>query len=340
MATFKIYRLHFTAPLHISDQHEDDDSYSLRSIHSDTLYAALVACLAKTGNPIPADGDLGFTVSSLFPYYQRGPEDKAIYFLPMPMLARQAELADVSMAKKVKKVQWVDSALYGALLSGCLRFCESDRFLSSVQGAYLTAEQLPEDADGSCEFVKSEISQRVRLESRTGERDAEPYYVDRLVFRYHSGLYFMAEGNTEPLDKALAILSVEGLGTDRNIGFGFFEFTTDTLTIDTPEGADHQMALSLLIPASEEQLKQLLSSDTVAYDFARRGGWITTYPYMNLRKNAIYGFLPGSVFHKDASQACESIGRIVDLKPEVGDMTPHHPIWRNGKSMMLPIKLK
>ena len=70
MATFKIFKLHFTSPLHIADRHEDN-SNSLKTIQSDTLYAALMACLAKTGTEIPDDGNLGFTVSSLFPYYQR-----------------------------------------------------------------------------------------------------------------------------------------------------------------------------------------------------------------------------------------------------------------------------
>ena len=106
MSTFKVYKLHFTSPLHISDQHEDD-SNSQKTIQSDTLYAALTSCLAKIGKLIPADGDLGFVVSSLFPYYQRGVEDAPIYFLPMPMQARQPVLSDVSLAKKVKKVQWV-----------------------------------------------------------------------------------------------------------------------------------------------------------------------------------------------------------------------------------------
>ena len=76
MATFKIYKLHFTAPLHISDQH-DDLGNSQKIIQSDTLYAALMSCLAKNGEIMPEDGELGFTVSSLFPYFQKG-SDKQV----------------------------------------------------------------------------------------------------------------------------------------------------------------------------------------------------------------------------------------------------------------------
>lgn len=335
MATFKIFKLHFTSPLHIGDRHEDDGS-SLKIIHSDTLYAALLACMAKTGQTIPDDGDLGFTVSSLFPYFQREKDSQPIYFLPMPMKAQPMEINDVSMAKKVKKVQWVDVAFYEKILSGVV-FSEDD--IPNIQETYLTNDQLPQDDNGSREFVRSEVSQRVVLDSRTGEEDALPYYVDKILFKYESGLYFIAEGDTDLLEKALKILSVEGIGTDRNVGFGFFDYSIDELTIELPKQANHQVSLSLLIPESKEQLSKLMDSENIAYDFTRRGGWITTYPYTTLRKNAIYGFLPGSVFSlKDDDSSV--IGKIVNLKPEIGEMTPDHPIWRNGKAIMLPINLK
>lgn len=333
MTTFSVYRLHFTAPLHIGG-HQDDESQSKKVLSSDALYAALTSCLAKTGSDIPADGDLGFTVSSLFPYYQREATNRPVYFLPMPLHVRQAKLQDVSVAKKVKKVKWVDATLFADILSG--RF-DMNRSLPFVQEAYMTQTELPEDLNGSKEFVWSEVSQRVTLESRTGDKDALPYFVDKVLFRYHSGLYFIAEGNTEMLDAALRLLSLEGLGTDRNVGFGFFDYQKDSISIELPQHADHQIALSLLIPESEEQLALLLDSEQVAYDFTRVGGWITTSPHATLRKNAIYGFLPGSVLRNVSDDGCHAIGRIVDLKPQIGSLTPGHPVWRCGRSLMLPI---
>ena len=335
MATFRIYKLYFTSPLHISDHH-NDDGFSLKSISSDTLYAAMTACLARTGHPIPDDGDLGFTISSLFPYYQKEKNSTPIYFLPMPLFAHLTELADVSMAKKVKKVKWIDASLYNEILSGE----DISEHFSNIQEGYLSKFPLPIDADGSKEFVRAEVSQRVTLTSRTGEEDALPYYVEKIVFKHRSGLFFIAEGDTALLDESLRLLSMEGIGSDRNIGFGFFDFAADELSLELPQDADHQIALSLLIPESEEQMKQLMDSDKVAYDFTRRGGWVTTYPFTTLRKNAIYGFLPGSVFSKAQEKDCMPIGKIVNLQPEVGELSPSHPIWRCGRSIMLPIKLK
>ena len=157
----------------------------------------------------------------------------------------------------------------------------------------------------------------------------------------HPGLYFLAVGDTHLLDKALGIIATEGLGTDRNVGFGFFDFTTDSITLNLPDQADYQVSLSLLIPESKEQLLSLTDSDHVAYDFIRRGGWITTYPHNTLRKNAIYAFLPGSVFRKEATTLGDAVlGRIVNLRPGVGELAPSHPIWRSGKSIMLPLIIK
>jgi len=337
MATFKIYKLHFTSPLHIGDQHEDE-GISLKTIASDTLQAALMACLAKIGTPIPETGDLGFTLSSTFPYYQKDAMSNPIYFLPMPMQVSPPHLTDVTKAKNVKKVQWVDVALYDKILAGESFFDGTDAYLSNIQGSYLSQTNIPEDINGEKEFIKSEVAQRVTLVSRTGKEDAKPYFVDRIVFRDWSGLYFIAMGDTTLLDKGLSLLAQEGIGTDRHVGYGFFDYSTDSIDLQLPTDAEHQVSLSLFIPETMEQMQQLLASDRVAYDFVRRGGWITTYPHNTLRKNAIYGFTPGSVFCKTDHESVACLGKIVELTPNVGDMTPSHSIWRNGTTIMLPIK--
>ena len=106
MMRFKIFKLRFTSPLHIGNL-RDDLSVSQKTIHSDTLHAALLSCLAKTGKAVPADGDIGCVISDLFPYYQQTEESKPIYFLPMPLQTSMPQLSDPADAKKVKKVQWM-----------------------------------------------------------------------------------------------------------------------------------------------------------------------------------------------------------------------------------------
>lgn len=338
MAEFNIYKLHFTSPLHISDR-RDDYGKSLRTIQSDTMYAAITDCLAKTGHVIDANGDLGFTISSLFPYYQESENKNSIYFLPMPFQTHMHELKDATKAKTVKKVQWVDSTLYSSkVLQGINVFEESEKFVNQIQASYLTEEELPIDINGSKDFIHSEVFQRVKKEDRTGQNEALPYYMDRITFRDFSGLYFIVFGDTTLLDKALKVLALEGIGTDRSVGYGVFDYKKDTIWIDIPTKSDYRISLSFLIPETPEQLNALLASDKVAYDFERRGGWITAPPYSTLRKNAIYGFLPGSVF---CDTGKDIIGKIANLQPYKDEkpMTPY-PIWRNGKSIMLPFILK
>lgn len=333
MATLKICKLHFTAPLHIGDLKNDDYGISQRTITSDTMYAAMTAVLAKTGVSLPVDGDLGFTISSLFPYYQESATSPSVYFFPQPLQAQMPHLEDLGERKKVKKVKWLDTQYYERVLNGVRLFGNSREDICSIHGEYLSKADVPSD------FIKSQVIQRVTLKSRIGAEDALPYYVDRVSFRDFAGLYFIVEGNTDLLEKAMTLLSLEGIGTDRNVGNGFFDYEMAELNVQLPASASHAVFLSLMIPESKEQFEALVDSDLVAYDIERRGGWITTYPFQTLRKNAIYGFTSGSVFAQKVS-GVETIGRIVNLRPDV-EFTEEklHPIWRSGKSILLPIIL-
>ena len=67
MERYHIYKLHFTTPLHLGDSRDGYD-VSLKTIHSDTMYAAITSALAKMGYEIPNDGDLGVAISRLSPF--------------------------------------------------------------------------------------------------------------------------------------------------------------------------------------------------------------------------------------------------------------------------------
>lgn len=330
MATLNIYKLRFTSPLHIGDR-RDDYSISQKTISSDTMYAALTASLAKTGHTIPDNGDLGFCISSLFPYYQ-GVGEKPVYFFPKPMYQIMPKLNDLTKGKAVKKVAWMDADYFVRNLKGEELFDESKGNLNDIQGIYLSSKKIKND------FVYSQVSQRVTV-SRTGTEDAMPFYMDRIYFKDESGLYFIADGNLKLLEKALSVLKEEGIGTDRCVGNGFFEYSVDSIELGLPSMCSHVISLSSFIPESKEQFADMLDSDKVAYDFERKGGWITTYPHNSFRKNVIYGLTQGSVLKHVSSDTITSLGRIVDLRPKINFAPVNHPIWRCGKSLFLPIKL-
>lgn len=323
MSELNIYKLRFTSALHISNS-RSDYGISLKAIDSDTIYAALTSCLAKLGEKIPENGDLGFTISSLFPYYQKTKEDKSLYFLPKPINAKIPDTAE--NRKQIKKIKYLNVDYFSQILSGKINIKDKD-----INGDYLCSKEIDKD------FIYSKVDQRVRIKDRTLQEDAEPYFVDKIFFKDYSGMFFIVQGDTKLLDKALPLLATEGIGTDRNIGNGFFEYTTDTISINIPEKANYFLNLSMFFPESKEQLSALMNDENIAYDIQRRGGWITSYPFQSLRKNVIYGFSTGSVFRKETS-GLETLGKIVDLRPKWNDTNLHH-IFRCGRALILPINI-
>lgn len=332
MPRLQVFKLHFHTPLHIGDRKTEDYGSSLKTIASDTLIAAITACLAKQGVEIPPYGDLGCTISSLFPYYQRDKEASPVYFLPLPLLPQQSQM-DVGIIKKIKKVKWLDIGSFEKFLRGEHPLEGPTDTEQHIQGEYFCTQAIERD------FIHSQVSQRAGIPNRDGTGDAQPYYVDRISFHGTSGLYFLATGDTTLMKKGLSLLAEEGIGTDRNVGNGAFRYEESILNLSTPTHADHGIALSFFIPENEGQLKGMMDSPQVAYDFERRGGWITTSPYEGLRKNVIHGFTPGSVFHMQV-EGMETRGKIADLKPQTEFRPLDHPIWRTGRALFLPMIIK
>lgn len=318
---FSLYKLHFTAPLHISDS-RDDYGVSLTTYSSDAMYAALTASLAKLGETIPNDGDIGCCISSFYPYYQESDKDVPVFFFPKPLAMKMPLLSDPTPAKKIKKVCWLDKSCMELILNGQSLF-KGDECVGKIDRTFLSERGVDPG------FICSEVSERATV-SRCGE-DAAPFYMDRVYFSGHSGLFFLVDGDTSAVDRAMPLLALEGIGTDRTVGNGLFEYEKARFEISVPDESEYGVCLSTFIPENKEQLERFLNDSDSAYDLSRRGGWITSEPYLGLRKNAIYVFNPGSVF----KSAKNGMGRIVDLSP-AGLCS--HPIWRCGKAIVLPYK--
>jgi CRISPR-associated protein Csm4 len=336
MTKFKIYKLRFTTPLHIGDERADYGT-SLQTIHSDTLYAAMTSVLAKIGYEIPNDGDFGFTISSLFPYFQKK-DEIPVYFLPKLKLQSIPDKELQDDAKKIKKIEWLDVEFFNKQINGDKLFDKDFKTKLLENGKYLTSNKIGKD------FISKEVNPRVQV-SRDFSKDAEPFYMERLYFKYQSGMYFIATGEDDKLkivDLALNILKDEGIGTDRTIGNGFFEFDTDEIELDLPK-SNKLINLSLFLPENQDQIDELLKGDDIAYDFQKRGGWITDSGLNTFRKNTVQMFSEASVFSYNSIVDTEFvIGKIVDLKPKLNyehlKVQPH-PIWRSGKSLFIPVKI-
>ncbi len=340
MTKFKIYKLRFTTPLHIGDERADYGT-SLQTIHSDTLYAAMTSVLAKIGYKIPSNGDFGFSISSLFPYYEK--DNKPVCFLPKLKLQTIPAKELQNDAKKIKKIEWLDVEFFNKMINGEKLFDKSFDVSLLENGKFLTKQNIFKD------FISKEVNPRVKVPRQyvmDGEKqDSEPFYMERLYFKEQSGMYFMAVGDDDKLkiiDLALKILKDEGIGTDRTIGNGFFEVETGFIELDLPK-SNKVSNLSLFLPKNQKQIDELLIGDDIAYNFQKRGGWITDSGLNTFRKNTVQMFSEASVFSLNNSISETNVmGKIVDLKPKLDydhlNVKPH-PIWRSGKALFIPVKI-
>jgi CRISPR-associated protein Csm4 len=342
----RLFKLRFTTPLHLASNRADYVQ-SQSELHSDTLYAAITQTWSLLGMGSLLDsletnkGKPNFTLSSAFPYtVQNGHE---VYFLPRLHKAfnfKDAKMKKLSeeYRKDIKKIEWLDSDYF---LLQCTEPNGCSFTDKSLNGKYLSDHLTHKD------FIESSVEPKVTVQR--GQGDAEPYYIERLYFKNdtntESGLYFIFEG--EDVDfyavkLALNILQYEGFGTDRNTGNGKFELSCvdehhileqikSLQTINSP----YAINLSLYNPSSKDELNEVLpeNDSNVAYELVQRGGWITSPDYNTLKKKSLFFFKEGSLFKTNATD----IGHAVDIRPSMNNspMTTH-PIWRVGKSMLIP----
>lgn len=339
----KIFEFYFTSPLHIATVGLEYANSS-RQLHSDTLYAAILQMWATLGMDSAlaeiekANGQIPFTLSSLFPFTQY--EGKKIRFLPRifkpfdPTYMRQ----NVRYMKKFKDIEWM----------------EEDYFFEHIEQKMGTKPQLNHIRGGgylskkpiNSRFMHGDIMPRVKV-SRSNE-DAEPFYMERLYFTEGSGFYCLFDGDDiayQQVKKALSILQEEGIGTDRNIGNGKFTLKESIdlkkweAVFANTKNAKYFANLSLFNP-NETQINDLLKDkERTGYDLCKRGGWITTEPHQTLRKKSLYMFKEGSVF--TSSNPLYTAGVSVNVAPD-NSLLPsykhiHHPIWRVGKSFFVPV---
>lgn len=325
---YRALKLSFTSPLHLSDVRANDYGKSERIIHSDTLVAAIMHTWAFLGKSEWIKEDIGFCVSSLFPFTNAA--ENTVYFLPKPFCGLNISESDIDpdAAKKSKKVLYFDASYF----QSALKQVEINKIDSkSFQGKYLTDIKI--DAD----FLTSDTRIRIR-KPRNDANDAEPFYMEQLRFKAGSGMWgiFSFENETiqKRVDVAIEYLQDTGLGTDRNVGNG--QFTSEwenkfPLDIGTP--TKYGLNLSLFCPTDQNQLGKMLDSKA-RYELIKRGGWLSE-PHGSLRKRSVYMFKEGSVFNMP--EPTNILGGVVDLQPEI--IKNQHPVWRSGKALFIPIAL-
>ena len=333
MGTYTAYRLKFKTQLHLGRATGAAQTGSLglekteTFISADTLFSALCQTWATfydtesltdflnqyTAKDVP----LPFTLTSAFPFAQD------ICFFPKP-------LTFTPISKKGKRLQFVSYKLFQQIISG-----NPPDFDEDEETNLITGEKVWVSPDEKAELKHPDIWQtstrpRVTIDRQTDESSI--WHVQTVQFNTDCGLWFAANyGSDETQKKIETLLRVvgdNGIGGERNAGYGLFGFAKADVEIPTVEGTAQSVTLSPICPKSPDQLEHLIKDD-VAYSVNPLTGWVGSQGTHKRRKN-INMFTEGSVLNSSD----EPVGSLVDLRPEGWE----HPVYRYGYAWQVGIK--
>ncbi|MFN4298817.1 MAG: type III-A CRISPR-associated RAMP protein Csm4 [Thermaurantimonas sp.] len=351
--TYKAIHLHIRGPLHIGVINDVQDE--LQELWgSDSIKSALSACALSLDLVTDVKEFLdAFKLSSAFYFIQS--QNTYVQFFPRPIFPGVIHVGhsdDITHRKKAKKIQWIDIDYFEKILSaGKLQLSDTDQILF---GKFLTSKVVelnPYPFEG--EPVYETDDERVSIGPIYTEQ-GDPYYFRRRYFHPQVGLYFLYEGDDKTLYEkivpALRLLADEGIGSDRSVGGGWFEFDPGKDIVDIelhlPKNASGYLAFGKYCPTRDELTKADLEQS--AYQVTRRGGYISSPGIEEIRnklKRTVYMMEEGSYLATTEKPE----GKCVDLKPDTEDLQKAlpgdafermHPVWRDGRPIFIPANFK
>lgn len=333
---FYAVMLEFTTPLHIGrGWGELDKSEPL--LHSDTLKSALFSVIIQFKSEWrnkANDFFNGFSISSCFPYY------KDEFFLPKLLLNKKIIINGIEEYKQIKvsnKIEYLSVEVFNKYINSENKL-EIDKDQLSKNQKYVFSKKL----DNPFDFIKNETQQRVRIENYSSSM---PFFVDRIFFEKDSGLYFLIKFNDENIKDeiffALKLLGACGVGTDRTVGNGFFEFDEKKHVREIDIECDNIKAnafasLGLYLPKREEL--ESFDLEKSLWNLKERGGYMAGSEFIKFRhllKTPIHMFTEGSVFYVNKLP----VGRLENLKPFKWNDEDMHDVYRCGQPIFIPVKI-
>lgn len=364
MEDYTVYRLKFKTQLHLGRATGAAQTGSLglekteTYISADTLFSAIcqtwstfydTASLTDFLKPYTEQSPtLPFMLTSAFPYADN------VYFFPIPLTFRGSEETADDLKKKIKKVRFISESIFQNIISDDLPDFHKDYLINGeniwisadekeqLKNVLLTTEELAQLEKAKVVKLKKLIDEKlnvwttsIRPRVNIGAQNAgsEIWHVQTVQFNTNCGLWFAAKFDSDEtkhkIETLLRVLGDNGIGGERNAGYGQFEFTQAELEIPTDEKGEQFVTLSPICPRSEEQLAEIRKGD-VAYNINTLSGWIGSHDTVKKRKQ-VNMFSEGSVLN-----TCEKpIGRLVDLQPD----NWCHPVFRYGYAWQVGIKV-
>jgi len=304
------------SPLHIGNK-EGIYNTTEYVIHSDTLFSGIINCYSmlfgrketeSLVNSFCTD-DVPFRISSAMPYW------KDIYYVFKPLSLDLTEKLQTDDHKKIKKVKFIPE---NTLIDGF----NNDRY--QVVGQFIVTEEKYTDDGFPC-FKSRELA-RIDVDRITYSTNI--FYYSQCVYGNETGLWFYLKISDELSGKVLSAIKLlcdEGIGGERSIGLGSFDFEKTEAEEVNLVNCDSFVNISVFSPKNEEELGVIMD-----YEIAERAGYVySVFGNKDAKKKKVKVLLEGSTF----SGMVE--GRLVDVTPNGFNS---HRVFRYALSYLLPYK--
>jgi CRISPR-associated protein Csm4 len=356
MAKWQLVKLDFQAnPVHFGEAGIGLEETSER-VHSDTLFSAWVSSYARlypskitdlfkhfsSPNNQSKSTSAPFRVSSTF-IYNQSQSGTTVYYLPT-LLHRPHNypLDDLSFAKTFRKLKFVPLNVWQRWYQGKGFDAIADRKELEMDKDIRSGQLTTAGTFNYGEAFMTQTLPKVAVD-RT-HHGTNFYQTGFTYFQSGAGLYFlfqMPEPNEtllKELQASLNLLADEGIGGERSSGAGRFHATWSELSkewkgiVDKSIAKPHYALISLLWddPAI---CADLVADESARYQLQERGGWIAAGSGRQLRRKFVRMFGEGSVFSQQPH------GKLATVTPQKLDNVNHHPIYRSGVSLSLPVVL-
>jgi CRISPR-associated protein Csm4 len=293
---------------------------SMAAMPSDSLFAALVARLARTKgadavikfcapfigeNPKPP-----FVLSSTFPFAGE------VRFFPVPMLSRGGEAQGVD-AKKLKHVLYVSEQVFRSLLKGVSLAKLYDEKLSVQAGKILASaedfKRLPAELQEPTARLWM-VEQRPRVTLDRASSASNLFHIGQVHFAQGCGLWFgvrwLHEKWKNEFTNLIHELAQAGFGAERTTGLGITK-VKDSGTLDLPDATGAWVTLSRYLPRKDET--DALADKQSAYSIKSIGGWLDSPTNMGQRRRPVNLIEEGSVIGSKPARLIP--GQVVDARP-------------------------
>ena len=358
----RAYRLAMRTPLHVGERGIGVEE-TLDYVPSDSLFSALaVTWLRMAEHRDTLDGlqekmeREPLLLTSAFPFIG------SVLLFPKPQLGLAPDSAEGESGKEYKRVRWVSTDVFSALLNGpeqpALDGLWAARALLQDNSVWVTQAE-SERLQGEFGFVEpnrpaarhvegTTFWNSMRVPKVTVDRltnASQIFHVGRVHFATGCGLWFMAQGEETRLDRveaALNLLADDGLGGQRSRGNGQFTWAATTPPPLPQVESGYRVLLSRLAPRETEMA--LLRAAHASYQLTLIGGFSGTPHDPPLIRRQVRMLVEGSVIGAAAPQAdgaeSRAVGGLVDVTPTEAEKWLGHPIFRYGYGFTAPIAVK